>query len=256
MSQPPSASDRPLWPETPELAELYDTECAGRHDHDYYLGVANDVDAETVLDLGCGTGVFSVDVARQGRRSIGVDPALPMLAIAEARAGGELVEWIHGTAAEAGTGSADLVVMMGHVAQYFVSDDEWQATLRHIHRILRPDGYLTFEVRNPRLDWAGQWTKAATAASYIHPRGGVFTAWVEVVERVGSAESYTMTHEGNSLLPDGRHLRSSETLRFRSFDEVRRDLDQVGFTVKRECGDWTGVPIGDGCPELIVLAQR
>ena len=195
-----------LWPENPRLAAVYDTENAARHDHDFYLDLADSVGARSVVDIGCGTGVFAVDLARRGFEVTGVDPARPMLDIAEHRSTGLDIRWIHGHAGDVPSGSADLAVMMGHVAQYFVDDDEWSDTLAELHRILRPGGRLTFETRNPLIDWAARWSRERTMATYPHPEGGEFTSWVEVVARSGPPSSYQMTHEGHTLLPDGQHL--------------------------------------------------
>ena len=240
----------------PELAALYDTECAGRWDHDFYLAIADEIAAEVVLDLGCGTGVFSVDVASQGRRSIGIDPAKPMIDIARTRPGGELVEWIVGTAADAPTACCDLVIMMGHVAQYFVDDADWAVTLTQIHRMLRPAGRVAFEARNPAVDWASRWTEANTWHQLEHPDGATFDSWVQVVDRTGNASSYRMTHEGHRVLPDGRHLSTTETLRFRSFAEIEASLDAAGFEIEQRWGDWDRSPVTALSREFIFVAQR
>lgn len=83
-----------LWTEDPRLAALYDIECAGRWDHDFYLALAAELDAKSVVDIGCGTGVLAVDAAESGRSVLGVDPAGAMLDIARTRPGGERVDWI------------------------------------------------------------------------------------------------------------------------------------------------------------------
>lgn len=44
---------------------------------------------------------------------------------------------------------ADLAIMIGNVAQIFLDDAEWAATLHNLHAALRPGGYLAFESRNP-----------------------------------------------------------------------------------------------------------
>ncbi|MBK5223563.1 MAG: class I SAM-dependent methyltransferase [Acidimicrobiia bacterium] len=149
-----------LWTEDPRLAALYDIECAGRWDHDLYLALATELGAASVVDIGCGTGVFAVDAAAPGRRVIGVDPAVAMLDLARTRPGGERVEWIHGTADDIPDSCADLVIMMGHVAQYFVADDQWTHLLGQVRRMLMPGGHLAFETRNPLVDWSARWTHA------------------------------------------------------------------------------------------------
>src|SRR6202008_4673493 len=133
----------------------------------------------------------------------GVDPAAPMLDIARTRPGGDAVEWIHGGAADLPSYVADLVVMMGHVAQYFVDDDAWSSVLRETRRPLRDGGRLAFETRNPAVDWVSRWTRDRTIATYPHPDGGEFVAWVEMRDVTGSSESYTTTHVGHTRLPDG-----------------------------------------------------
>lgn len=245
-----------VWPQNPLLVEVYDVQCAGRWDHDFYLALADELDAGTVIDIGCGTGVFAVDVAARGRRAIGVDPAPVILERARSRPGGDAVEWIEGGLDRVPTATADLAVMMGHVAQYFLDDGEWAATLAEIHRVLAPEGRVTFETRNPAIDWAGRWRRGRTETTYPHPRGGEFTSWVETQEVVGPAHSYRMTHQGNTILPDGRHLQTLETLRFRSPDEVRASLLAGGFEVERTWGDWDRAPFEPDSHELIVLARR
>ena len=245
-----------LWTEIPELVELYDIECASRHDHDFYLAVAAQVGATSVVDVGCGTGVFAVDLAARGFTAIGVDPASPMLDIARQRSAHTTIEWVHGDASDIESDVADLVVMMGHVAQYFVEDDAWRKVLADVHRILKPGGHLTFETRNPTVDWSGHWTREKTTTTYDHPGGGHFTSWVQVVDKTGTAGSYAATHEGHSVLPDGRHLVATETLRFRSDHEVHASLAAAGFVVTSEWGDWDRSPVGPLSPERIVLAER
>ena len=245
-----------IWPENPRLAEVYDVECAGRWDHDFYLNVAADIDASCVLDVGCGTGVFCVDVAAAGRRSIGVDPAEPMIDIARTRPGGDLCEWIVGDAGDAPADTADLVVMMGHVAQYFVDDEHWATTLSQIHRALVPEGRVTFEARNPAIDWASQWTEENSRGTHDHPRGGTFEAWVQVVDTTGPSDSYTSTHEGHTILPDGDHLVSSETLRFRSQAEIEASFTAAGFTIEQRWGSWRGTALTPDSREMIFLARR
>ena len=245
-----------LWTEDPRLAAVYDTECAGRDDHDFYLTLAAELGARSVVDVGCGTGVFAVDLAGRGHAVIGVDPAGPMLEIARRRSAGLDVEWIRGHADEVATGVADLVVMMGHVAQYFLDDAAWSNVLQHSHRTLQPSGRLTFETRNPAIPWDEHWTEARSKATMPHPEGGEFTSWVEVVDKSGTADSYALTHHGHTILPDGLHLTAVEKLRFRSPLEIMASLEAAGFTVEHTWGGWDRSPFTTNSYELIVVARR
>ncbi len=147
----------------PRLVELYDRDNPRGADTDFYLGLAADLDARRILDLGCGTGVLTREFAAvDDRHVIGVDPAPAMLVVACRPPGAERVQWVEGDASAIGTPEADLVVMTGNVAQVFLDDAEWAATLRAIHAALCPGGHLAFESRNPDDCAWERWTRDAT----------------------------------------------------------------------------------------------
>lgn len=244
------------WTEDPRLVATYDVECAGRHDHDFYLERIRALGAQAVVDLGCGTGVFATAAADLAAEVVGIDPSPAMIDASRARDPSGRVTWLVGTASELPSNRADLIVMMGHVAQYFVDDPEWQQTLAACHRALRPGGHLTFESRNPAVREWERWTKDATHARLPHPDGGWFESWVEVVELAGDPDAPIETHEGHNLLPSGEYVVSRETLRFRGLDEITSSLLAAGFEVESVLGDWDGSAVQPDSPEFIVLARR
>jgi 2-polyprenyl-3-methyl-5-hydroxy-6-metoxy-1,4-benzoquinol methylase len=75
----------------PRIVELYDTDNGDGADHDYYRRLAESVRAESVLDLGCGTGLLTVSLATAGRTVVGIDPSLTMIRYARSRPGGRQV---------------------------------------------------------------------------------------------------------------------------------------------------------------------
>src|SRR5919205_3429918 len=107
------------------LVALYDIENTRGADTDFYVRLAADLDARTILDLGCGTGLLTRELASDGRQVIGVDPAPAMLAYARRQPGADRVEWIEGDSSALGKAEADLVIMTGNVAQVFLDDSEW-----------------------------------------------------------------------------------------------------------------------------------
>src|SRR5690606_32617344 len=111
----------------PRLAALYDTFDDPRDDIPLYVGIADELRARRVLDVGCGTGEPAVALAATGREVVGVDPAKASLDIARSKSGD--VTWLDG---DAGTVSAhlpafraDLAMMTGNVAQVFLTDEDW-----------------------------------------------------------------------------------------------------------------------------------
>ena len=72
--------------------------------------------------------------------------------------------------------------MTANVAQVFLTDDDWQATLRGARQALRPGGHLVFETRDPaRRAWE-RWTPELTRTVVDVPGIGVVESWEEVTD--------------------------------------------------------------------------
>src|SRR5215813_11341528 len=141
----------------PRLAEIYDLlDTPERPDLGPYLAMADEFNAHSVIDLGCGTGTLACRLAASGRVVVGIDPAAASLEVAKRKTCADRVRWIVGTAAQLHGLQADLITMTGNVAQVLVTDEEWMATLRACREALNPYGQLVFEVRDPANEaWKG-----------------------------------------------------------------------------------------------------
>lgn len=110
-----------------------------------------------MLDIGCGTGSLAVRLARVGIEVTAVDPAAASLEVARGKTGAERVRWVHGDATTLPDLHLDVAVMTGNVAQVFLSDEAWTASLRGIRNALAPGGRLVFEARRPERRAWEQW---------------------------------------------------------------------------------------------------
>ncbi len=234
------------------LVQLYDIENSRGADTDFYLGLAAELNAHRILDLGCGTGLLTRALATPSRQVVGVDPASAMLAFARWQPGTERVQWVEGDARVLGTPEADLLVMTGNVAQVFLDDAEWLATLAAIHAALRPSGYLAFESRNPEDRAWERWNRAATYEQFDSPNGPM-ESWLDLV-RVGDGR---VSFEGHNIfLSSGEVVVAKSELRFRSLEELTDTLTDTGFTVEHVYGDWEKGPLLSTSRVMIFVARR
>jgi SAM-dependent methyltransferase len=237
----------------PRLVAIYDTVNAygsGEQPH-FYSELAAELGVTSIIDLGCGTGLITRELARQGYRLTGIDPAPSMIDIARLRPYGDQVHWMVGDASRLGTPEADLAIMTGHVAQFFLTDESWHAALTALLTALRPGGWLAFESRNPAAREWDTWTRAAswTAAD---PTAGKVEVWSEVHDVRDGVVSYA----NHYAFASGEHLVSPNKLRFRTGEELTASLADAGFVVERVYGDWDRRPAGPATRELIVVAAR
>lgn len=244
----------------PRLAATYDVFENDRADLDHYGQLSAEFGATSVLDVGCGTGELASRLARDGVDVIGVDPAAASIDIARTKPGSDAVRWIVGTADDVPAGSADLATMTGNVAQVFLTDDEWHATLVAVATALRPGGRFVFESRDPaRRAWE-RWTPDLTRARADLPDGDRAETWCALTSVNFPFVSFRYTTVFES---DGAELVSDSTLRFRSRTEFETSLDEAGFDLieirdapDRPALEWVFVAMRREPPSPSELAQR
>jgi SAM-dependent methyltransferase len=212
------------------LAQLYDFFDADRRDLDLYLAMVEEFGAGRVLDIGCGTGTLACLLALRGMSVVGIDPAAASLTVARLKPGADRVRWVHGDARAATSLShVDLATMTANVAQVFVDDDEWQATLGWIRGALAAGGRLVFETRDPgRRAWE-HWTRAATQQIVDVPGVGEVESWIDLTDVALPLVTFQTSFVFHD---DGTLLTSLSTLRFRERAEVLDSLAAAGFVTE------------------------
>lgn len=234
--------------EEPRLAAIYDAFDPHRSDLDAYAALVDELGARSVLDIGCGTGTFACLLATRGIEVIAVDPAAASLDVARTKPGAERVRWIHGDARSLPPPQVDLVTMTGNVAQVFLSDQEWQTTLRSARQALRPGGRIVFETRDPEAKGWLAWYRENSYTRTVVPNIGAVEGWVELTDVGNSLVSFRWTYVFAS---DNAVLKSDSTLRFRSRDELADSLLAADLILEqlRDAPDRPGL-------EFVVVARR
>ncbi len=234
-----------------ELVGLYDIDNPAGEDHAYYRALADEIDARSIVDLGCGTGLLTRSLARTGRTVIGIDPSCTMLDYARRQPGSESVTWIHGDAsALASDRTVDLAICAGNAIMH-ISPEQLPSALRSLAAALRPGGTLSFESRNPAYRGWERWTPEATYRERLTPVGHL-REWLVVTDARGGR----VVFDAHNVFPDGEDRVYPSILFFRTAEEFARELDVAGFTDIAWSGDWNGAPLEGRSPFYVIRALR
>ena len=201
-----------------------------------------------VLDLACGWGRHSVELARAGFRVTGLDLSETLLARARKRAAaaGVEVEFVRGDMREVPwTDRFDAVLLLYSSLGYFLSDEEDLRVLRGAARALRPDGVFVLETMH-RDHIVGDYA----ARDWWETDDGM-TVWVErefdAVE--GVSREWTRWSRGRE---GGEKYHE---LRVRTATEWDRLLRAAGLAPVDWYGDWELAPFIHTSEDLIAVCR-
>ncbi|WP_225849819.1 trans-aconitate 2-methyltransferase [Streptomyces sp. HPF1205] len=240
-----------------DAAELYDLlnpwDPARAPEDAFYLPLV--MAAESVLDVGCGTGAMLRVARERGHRGrlTGLDPDRAALDRARRR---QDVEWVQGTAAQAVAGAGyALATMTGHAFQDLVTDEDIRASLAAVRGALRPGGRFAFETRHPQARAWEKWTAADSddVAEVVDASGRTLRYWHDVDSVSGGVVAF----HGTVAAADGTVLRVlRESLRFLDVAELDGFLAEAGFDIEARYGDWDRGPVTAAGREIITIARR
>lgn len=142
------AASYDAWYQTPLGAFAHAVE------RDAVLALADAKPGERVLDVGCGTGIYALELARQGFRVIGVDQSMEMMAIAREkfREAGLAGFWVCGSAEALPFRSASADLALAVTSLCFVPHPD--RAIDEMRRIITPDGRVVLGELNRWSSWA------------------------------------------------------------------------------------------------------
>jgi SAM-dependent methyltransferase len=237
----------------PRLVALYETLNPFGDDSEFFCKQAKKSAAKTIIDLGCGTGLLTVELAKRGHRMTGIEPSEAMLAIARAKPFADQVKWIQGSFEQMDGLQADMVLMTSHVAQFFLDEREWRAMLQAAYKALNPSGHLVFDIRQPTNPPFAGWPTQDNRRKFENTAAGTVEWWFELLgldnKRVRYELHYFFVRSGDKIV-------SVNEVAFRAQDEIAEALSNGGFEIKTIYGDWDGSPAAPTSPEMIFVAKR
>ncbi len=214
-------------------------------------------DGARVLDLGCGYARHAVYLAKWGYRVVCFDLSQALLARAVERAErfgvSDRVEFVRGDMR-----SLDYKESFDGVYLFFTSfgyfdDEDNQAVLGGVSRALRRGGRLLLDLWNP-----------VALMHYAYLFDGERRTWFEAGDYVVLEETTYDVLNARVVAKRVFFRRGSTTpvaersfsVRFYTYWELRKMLENAGMTVERTMGSYSGSDYRPSSPRLIIVARK
>jgi SAM-dependent methyltransferase len=161
---------------------LYDFEYRRRRaDVNHYRRLAGELQANLVLELGCGTGRILAPLARDGHLIVGIDMSPTMLKQAAARrdrlsaAARARVMLLRADMRAFSLGEKFPLIICGFNSfQHLYTRTDVELTLERFRKHLSPSGRLAIDVMNPDLRWLTRDSRKRWARTkFTHPSTGI-----------------------------------------------------------------------------------
>ena len=236
----------------PRIVALYDTLNPFGEDSEFFCEQAKNLEAKTIIDLGCGTGLLTVELAKLGHHMIGIEPSEAMLAVARMKPYADTIKWVQWSFEKMNGLKADMVIMTSHVAQFFLDDTYWQAMIETTHQALNNNGHLIFDIRRLTHPPFPTFPTEDNRRKLEDTLVGAVEWWCKHV----SVENRRVQYELHYFFPrSGEEIVSLNELVFRSQEEITETLSKTGFEIETIYGDWDGSPVNSNSPEMIFVAK-
>jgi len=203
-----------------------------------------------VLDVGCGLGVQTVELASRGYKMIGLDISQTMVSRAydEAEDRGLKIDFIRGDMREVTFDEPfDGLLCWGTTFGYF-TEEENELALRQLHQALKPKGTLLLEIVNRDFIIGSQpnqvWFEVDGAVCMEETDFDYVTSRLRVKRRVASH--------------DGQERDRLYSIRLYTLHEILAMFERNGFRVDEVSGREAtlGIFFGAHSPKMIIRAER
>lgn len=203
-----------------------------------------------LLDVPCGYGRHSLELARRGYEVVGVDLSAVQIARARQKADGHAggARFVVGDArALPLAGPFDAAINMFLSFGYFASDEENQTVLSEIARVLRRDGRLLIDF------WNREHEIRVFQPTVIEERDDDIK---EVEEWSFDALAGRLNWTNTVMFPDGRTETWNHSIRAYTVAEVRKMLEAAGMRVVAVYGGLSGEPYTMDAEAAVFIAER
>jgi ubiquinone/menaquinone biosynthesis C-methylase UbiE len=236
----------------------YDLEVGGDHpSHQFYADLAKQIGG-IVLEVACGTGLVTLQLAAQGIPIAGLDIMPSMLAHAREKSQkqGLPVRWFEGDARDFSLGETfNMIYMTGNAFQAFLNNEDQRALLANICKHLAEGGMFAFEMRNPNWEDLTTDRNETEWMTYTNNKGyKVRITDAREYDHVAQVLAYTLWRRWHE--PDGDKERITRiAIRYTFPQELNALLENSGYRILQQYGDWDKSPLMKESPSIITICM-
>lgn len=205
-------------------------------------------DYSEVLDLGCGRGRHSINLAERGYKVTGVDLSEEAIIKAKKKAAGKNltnIEFFVGDMRDPLGRRFDAILNLFTTFGYFLNDVENVRVLKNIHHILKKNGLVMIDFLN------AAWVKR----NIVPEESGSFRDFEYKIERKIEAGMVfkTITFTGPSI---EKPVKYQERVKLYDPGWFSENLTECGFKLKNIYGDYHGGEFKEKSSQRLILISR
>jgi ubiquinone/menaquinone biosynthesis C-methylase UbiE len=250
-----------------DFADIYDAWCDSvpitKQNLPFYVELMA-ASSGVVVELGVGNGRICIEVAKRGRRVVGVDSSEGILELCRTRAieaGMEdRLELVSGDFRDFEIPEpAEVITMPFHAIGHLLTKEDKLIALRNVHRQLVSGGRFVFDHFIFDPDYPIPPGLPHLRAETVDPETGRKRLLWETSIRDASRQVIRVFACTEDLDDDGtvvnRRYRKTD-ISWMAPEQSRELLEETGFEVEAVYGDFTRAPLEVGSPEQVWIARK
>lgn len=209
---------------------------------------------KVMLDLACGTGTMTEEMAKRGYDLLGVDYSEGMLSQAmEKKFQHSLpIQYVCQDMRQLELyGTVDVTICTLDSLNHLASFDEVETVFRRVWNVTEPGGIFLFD-----MNTLYKHQMLLGDQVYLYETDDVYCVWENTLQE----DSCTVTIQLDLFrqCADGRYIRQAECFTERAYpaEQIQRALEQIGFRVLGVYHGDSEEPLREDSERMVVLARR
>jgi len=212
----------------------------------------NNVTAEIVCDLGCGTGTMCEKFAADGAETIGIDSSLEMLSVARESAEELNILYLNQEMANFELyGTVNLIYSTCDSVNYVLEEDELLKVFRLVNNYLEPQGLFVFDISTKN-----KYKNLLADKTFVNQVDGAAYIWENYYDEEEQVNEFAVTFFVEE--DDGRYRKTEEWHYQRAYEveQIQAMLETAGLKVLGIFDDYTKEPYTDQTIRATFVAQE